>query len=46
MATLQEVIENALVLYNECSDNEEYRRGQEELASHIYEYFLGIERTN
>jgi hypothetical protein len=46
MATLQEVIENALVLYNDGSENEEYRRGQEELANHIYEYFLGIERKN
>ena len=43
MATLEEVIEQALVMYNEGSDNEEYRRGQEELANHIYQYFLGIE---
>ena len=44
MASLQEVIEQALVMYNEGSDNEEYRRGQEELANHIYEYFLATER--
>jgi hypothetical protein len=39
MATLKEVIEQALVMYNEGSDNEEYRRGQEELAAHIFEYY-------
>lgn len=39
MATLREVIEQALELYNEGSDNTEYRRGQEELANHIFEYY-------
>ena len=39
MATLREVIEQALKMYNEGSDNEEYRRGQEELAAHIFEYY-------
>lgn len=39
MATLREVIEQALIMYNQGSDNEEYRRGQEELANHIFEYY-------
>jgi hypothetical protein len=26
-------------MYNDGSDNEEYRRGQEELAAHIFEYY-------
>jgi hypothetical protein len=39
MATLREVIEFALAMYNDGSDNEEYRRGQEELAQHILEYY-------
>ena len=44
MATLEEVIEQALFIYNEGSDNQEYLRGQKDLANHIYQYFLGIER--
>ena len=43
MATLEEVIEQALFIYNEGSDNQEYLRGQKDLANHIYQYFLGIE---
>jgi hypothetical protein len=39
VATLREVIEQALIMYNDGSDNEEYRRGQEELAAHIFEYY-------
>jgi hypothetical protein len=39
MATLREVIEQAIAMYNDGSDNEEYRRGQQELADHIFEYY-------
>jgi hypothetical protein len=39
MTTLREVIESAISLYNEGSDNHEYLRGQQELANHIYEYY-------
>jgi hypothetical protein len=39
MATLREVIEQAISMYNDGSDNEEYRRGQQELADHIFEYY-------
>lgn len=39
MATLREVIEQAIAMYNEGSDNTEYLRGQQELASHIFMYY-------
>ena len=38
---LKAVIEDAIALYNEGSDNEEYFRGQKELADHIFEYYKG-----
>lgn len=39
MATLREIIEQAILIYNDGSDNEEYLRGQLELADHIFEYY-------
>lgn len=44
MVTLKEVIEEAISMYNEGSDNEEYLRGQRDLAEHIYEYFGEAEK--
>ena len=46
MTTLRQVIEQAIQMYNDGSDNEEYRRGQEELAAHIFEYYGGEDATN
>ena len=45
MATLEEVIEQAIAMYNDGSDNTEYLRGQEELAAHIFEYYLEEENN-